>query len=66
MKPKSQIGENKILFTRFSCLSAQFGDEALGRHAITELLKVARPATFGCIKGKEVAKRMGLLKEDAK
>lgn len=46
--------------------SVMIGDEALGRHAITELLKVARPATFGCIKGKEVAKRMGLLKEDAK
>lgn len=44
--------------------SVMIGDEALGRHAITELLKVGRPATFGYIKGKEVAKRMGLLSEE--
>lgn len=39
-------------------------DEALGRHAIEELLKVACPPTFGCIKGMKVARQMGLLKED--
>lgn len=40
--------------------STVIGDEALGRHAIEELLRVARPATFGCIKGMKVARKMGL------
>lgn len=45
--------------------SAVIGDEAMGRRAIEELLRVARPTTFGCIKGMKVAKRMGLIKEEA-
>lgn len=44
--------------------SVAHGDEALGREAIKNLLKVARPTSFGYIKGKEVAKRMGLLSEE--
>lgn len=43
--------------------STVIGDEALGRYAIESLLRVARPATFGCIKGMKVAQRMGLIKE---
>ena len=45
--------------------STVIGDEALGRRAIESLLRVARPATFGCIKGMKVARRMGLVKEDS-
>ena len=43
--------------------STVIGDEALGRYAIESLLRVARPATIGCIKGMKVAQRMGLIKE---
>lgn len=45
--------------------SVVIGDEALGRSAIESLLRVARPATFGCIKGMKVARQMGLVKEEA-
>ena len=40
--------------------SVVHGEEELGRHAIREIIKVQRPTTFGCIKAKKVAARLGI------